>query len=155
MTQSQQGIQNGAVPMATAVAQTAQSPENEHLRTLERAVRLGVVVIERGTLPDGVPFVTTTSASRPGATHTVLALPDRLRCDCAAPSARLCMHRALASAEWEADEAERTSDEWGWRPTPKGRALAIGEEIAARAALEAAQRDAAFTSGYQRWALWL
>ncbi len=119
--------------MATAVAQTAQSLESDHLRALERAVKVGVVVLERGTQPDGMPFVTTSSASRPGATHTVLALADRVRCDCAAPAARFCTHGALAYAEWMADQAERTGETVGWRPTPKGRALAIGEEIAARA----------------------
>ena len=119
--------------MTTATAQAVDHAD-EYQRALERAVRLGVVVLERGTLPDGVPFVVTTSASRPGATHTVRSYPGRITCDCAARADRLCTHRALAYAEWAADEAERTGDEWGWRPTPKGRALAIGEEIAARAA---------------------
>jgi hypothetical protein len=35
--------------MATAVAQTVQSPQSAHLRALERAVRLGVVVLEHDT----------------------------------------------------------------------------------------------------------
>ncbi len=101
----------------------------------ERAVKGGVVVIARGTTPGGVSFVTTTSASHVGTTHTVRAYPGgRITCDCASRADRLCTHRALAYAEWAADEAERSGDEWTWRPTPKGRALAIGEEIAARAA---------------------
>ena len=120
--------------MATAVAQTAPSPESEHLRALERAVRAHVEVINRGTMPDGTLFVLTSSASRPGATHTVRAVAGHIICDCASHRDRLCTHRALAQAEWAADEAERTGDEWGWRPTPRGRAWAIGEEIAARAA---------------------
>jgi len=120
--------------MTAAVATQPYDHADEYQRALERAVKVGVVVLERGTQPDGMPFVTTSSASRPGATHTVLALADRVRCDCAAPAARFCTHRALAYAEWAADEAERSGDEWTWRPTPKGRALAIGEEIAARAA---------------------
>jgi hypothetical protein len=119
--------------MATATAR-AVDHEDEYQRALERAVRLGVVVLERGTLADGVPFVSTTSASHPGKAHLVRAYPGRITCDCASRRDQLCTHRALASAEWAADEAERTGDEWGWRPTPKGRALAIGEEIAARAA---------------------
>ncbi|HEX9412405.1 MAG TPA: hypothetical protein VF916_02790 [Ktedonobacterales bacterium] len=121
--------------MTAAVATQPYDHADEYQRALERAVKVGVVVLERGTLPDGTPFVATTSASHPGQAHLVRAYPGgRVTCDCAAPSARLCMHRALASAEWAGDEAERTGDEWTWRPTPKGRALAIGEEIAARAA---------------------
>ncbi len=139
--------------MATAAARAADHA-GEYQRALERAVRLRVEVLERGRLPDGTPFVRTTSASHPGAIHTVLAFPGRIRCDCATQQG-LCMHRALAQAEWAADEVERTGDEWGWRPTPKGRALAIGEEVAARAALEAAQREAAFMAEYQAWAMWL
>src|SRR5260221_11189661 len=104
--------------MATATVRAADH-ESEQMRALERAVRAGVVVLERGTLADGTPFVITSSASRPAATHTVLALPDRIRCDCAAPAARLCTHRALAYAEWAADEAEASGETVGWRPTPK------------------------------------
>ncbi len=48
------------------------------------------------------------------------------------------MHKALAQAEWEADEAERTGEEWGWRPTPKGLALAIFDAQRARWANEEA-----------------
>jgi hypothetical protein len=120
--------------MATAVAQTAPSLESEHLRALERAVRAQVVVLERGMMPGGVSFDITSSASRPGATHTVRAVAGHISCDCASHRAQLCTHRALAYAEWAADEAERTGEVWTWRPTAKGRALAIGEEIAARAA---------------------
>ena len=52
--------------------------EHEYLRALERAVCLGVVVLARGTLADGTPFVITSTASRPSATHTVLAYLDLL-----------------------------------------------------------------------------
>src|SRR5258707_15261154 len=118
--------------MATATARAADHAD-EYQRALERAVKASVVVVERGTLPDGTPFVTTTSASRPGATHLMRSYPGHISCDCATQYG-LCMHRALAQAEWAADEAARTGAERGWRPTPKGRALAIGEEIGARAA---------------------
>ncbi len=109
------------------------------LRALERAVRAHVEVIARGTLADGTPFVTTSSASRPGATHTVRAyLGGRITCDSASRADRMCTHRALAQAEWAADEAERSGDEVGWRPTPKGRALAIFDDQRARWANEEA-----------------
>src|SRR5260221_14663573 len=99
--------------MATATVRAADH-EDEYQRALERAVRLGVVVLERGTLADGTPFVSTSSASRPGATHLVRSYPGHISCDCATQHG-LCMHRALAQAELAADEAERTGDEWGCR----------------------------------------
>jgi|SRR5258708_487406 hypothetical protein len=48
--------------MATAVAQTVQSPESAHLWALERTVRLGVIVLEHGTAAGGVSFGVTTAA---------------------------------------------------------------------------------------------
>ncbi|HEX9413957.1 MAG TPA: hypothetical protein VF916_10685 [Ktedonobacterales bacterium] len=119
----------------TATARAVDHAE-EHLRALERAVKASVVVLERGTLADGVRFVLTSSASRPGATHTVRAVARRISCDCASHRDRLCTHRALAQAEWAADEAERTGEQCGWHPTPKGRALAIFDDQRERWARE-------------------
>jgi hypothetical protein len=123
--------------MTAAVATQPHVHADEYQRALERAVRANVVVLERGTQPDGAPFVTTTSASHPGATHTVRAYPGRVACDCATQRG-ICMHVALAQAEWMADEAEASGDEWVWNTTPRGRALAIFDDTRARWANEEA-----------------